>query len=316
MKRLEQLPEVAARQLGGLEATSKILAKAKLQAAELRAPRSRLRALHPALAVCAALALCVSAALWVTGDSAGPALPQPTDGNVLTSRAAGGNAVESTAAPLTTGDVPAGSISMSAGAARGQRTLFAQNSDGSFPIVMMEGAAYRMLQSPNAVPEGLLGDVLGTVSEFTVEPALGSGGVVSNVVSCGESVRAVAGRSGAMVAANVNGAMRLFQRVSYAGTAIIGNETLQDTLCSAEDVEWLELSGYGRVADVATAQQLARLLLTNAEYLDTGMSGNGSLMIGLKNGLVLQMLTDEDAVSACGTWICPEFFEAYADLGI
>ena len=41
MKRLEQLPEVANRQLGGLTATSTLLAKAKLRAAEMRQPRRR-----------------------------------------------------------------------------------------------------------------------------------------------------------------------------------------------------------------------------------------------------------------------------------
>ena len=44
MKRLEQLPEMAQRQLGGLEATPTLLCKIKLEAAERRdRPRARLR---------------------------------------------------------------------------------------------------------------------------------------------------------------------------------------------------------------------------------------------------------------------------------
>ena len=39
MKKLEQLPEIAARQLGGLDATPALLAKIKLKAAEERTPR-------------------------------------------------------------------------------------------------------------------------------------------------------------------------------------------------------------------------------------------------------------------------------------
>lgn len=66
MKRLEQLPEVANRQLGGLTATSTLLAKAKLRAAEMRQPRRRSISWRPALAVCAALVLCVGAALWAS----------------------------------------------------------------------------------------------------------------------------------------------------------------------------------------------------------------------------------------------------------
>ena len=69
MKRLEQLPEVANRQLGGLTATSTLLAKAKLRAAEMRQPRRRGISWRPALAVCAALVLCVGAALWVSDGS-------------------------------------------------------------------------------------------------------------------------------------------------------------------------------------------------------------------------------------------------------
>ena len=41
------------------------------------------------------------------------------------------------------------------------------------------------------------------------------------------------------------------------------------------------------------------------------MSGAGSLLIGLKNGLTLQLLVSDESVSACGTWSCPDFFEAF-----
>ena len=76
MKRLEQLPEVANRQLGGLTATSTLLAKAKLRAAEMRQPRRRGISWRPALAVCAALVLCVGAALWAS-DGHVPGIPRP-----------------------------------------------------------------------------------------------------------------------------------------------------------------------------------------------------------------------------------------------
>ena len=39
--RLEKLPEIASRQLGGLEATPTLLCKIKLEAAEEKAPRRR-----------------------------------------------------------------------------------------------------------------------------------------------------------------------------------------------------------------------------------------------------------------------------------
>ncbi len=312
MKRLKDLPEIAARQLGGLEATPKILAKAKLQAAEMHAPHQRSAALKPVLAICTALVLCVGAAMWTLNNTRTPDGGSDVTQSMLDSRAAG-DATVPTEAPRTSGDVPVGSISMSVGGQSVTETLFAQGAGGSFPLITMNGATYRMLQSPSGISSGLLGDTLGEISEFNVEPALGSSGIVSNVAALGETVYAVSGMNGALVAANVEGTTRVFQRVSYAGTAIIGSESLRDTLCDPVDVEWIELSGYGRLTDTATAQSLIGTLLDGADYLSTGMSGSGSLQIGLKNGLTLQLLVGDETVSACGTWSCPDFFEAVAD---
>ena len=103
------------------------------------------------------------------------------------------------------------------------------------------------------------------MTEFNVEPALGTSGMVSNVVARGETVYAISGMSGALVAAQVDGSTRVFQRVSYAGTAIIGSESLADPLCAPADVEWMELAGTGRISDVATAQQLMQILVDYAD---------------------------------------------------
>ena len=87
MKRLENLPQIAQRQLGGLEATPKILAKAKLQAADMRTSRKGSMMLRPILAVCAALVLCVGAAAVFTGNDT--PLSAPAQINVLDSHSAG-----------------------------------------------------------------------------------------------------------------------------------------------------------------------------------------------------------------------------------
>ena len=77
----------------------------------------------------------------------------------------------------------------------------------------------------------------------------GTSGMVSNVVARGETVYAISGMSGALVAAQVDGSTRVFQRVSYAGTAIIGSETLADTLCDPADaVSYTHLDVYKRQA--------------------------------------------------------------------
>ena len=189
-----------------------------------------------------------------------------------------------------------------------------QGSDAGFPLITLNGATYRMLESPDGLSASLLGEELGAVSEFNIEPALGSGGVVSNVVSLGESIYAVGDMNGALVAAKVNDALRVFQRVSYAGTAVIGAETLADTLCAPGDAAWIEVSGIGRVDDAAVVQELMETLLTCADYEGTSLSGSTSMQVGLTNGLVLQLLVGEDTVSACGTWSCPDFFEAFEEV--
>lgn len=310
MKRLENLPQIAQRQLGGLEATPTILAKAKLEAAESRSSRRSRMMLRPVLAVCAALVVFAGAiAAFTTGEQ--PIL-SPAPVNMLDSHSAGTQTAP-TEVPRTLSDVPSGSISMSAGMRRSGDTLFADLGSATFPLITLDGATYRLLSSPDAISSALLGDALGTVSEFNLEPALGSGGVVSNAVACGESVYSISGMDGALVAANVDGALRVFQRVSYAGTAIIGTEALADTLCAPDQAAWIEVSGLGRVDDRETVQALMSALLDYADYTGTSMSGSNSMRIGLSNGLTLQLLAGEDTVSACGTWSCPDFFEAFME---
>ncbi len=309
MKRLDNLSEIASRQLGGLEATPTLLAKIRLEAADRREPRRMRAVLRPALAVCAALVLCVAAVMTINPDGALIVSPEPTQ-NVLDSHSAGSQTAP-TAQPRTLGDVPKGVISMSAGRQSSGETLFADGNGSGFPLITLNGATYRLLSSPDAVSSSLLGDELGAVTEFNVEPALGSGGLVSNAIACGEPVYAVGDRKGALIAASLNGATRVFQRVSYAGTAIIGSETLSDTLCAAEDAAWIAIDGMGRVDDPAAVQSLLGILFELADYKGTAFSSGASMQIGLKNGLVLQLTANDDAISACGIWSCPDFFEAF-----
>ena len=315
MNRLDKLPDIANRQLGGLEADTKLLCKIRLEAAERKEKPAMTRVLKPALALCCALVLCVGAVMTLNADNSPVVLNNETPNVMMASRSAGPEAEEAapTAQPAALADVPKGSITMSAGMKRSGGSLFAQPTGSSFPLVTLGGATYRLLESPDAVSSAMLGDEMGAVTEFNLEPALGSSGVVSNVVSTGENIYAVGDMGGALVAAPVDGALRVFQRVSYAGTAVIGTETLRDTLCAPSDVKWIEVEGLGRV-EGETAQQLMEVLLDYADYQSTAFSGSVPMQIGLENGITLQLMTGEDSISACGTWSCPDFFEAFQDL--
>jgi hypothetical protein len=265
--------------------------------------------LRAALSVCTAVLLCVGLLTWAL-DGFGP----------------GGTTIS----PIDS--LPAGSEDTIPGASQGiramnadgvsieelqdipaLRSIFEEGEGGNFPMVLVDGRAYRLLKTPAFVDGNLIAENLGEISEYTLEPALSSGSVVSNVSAQGDAVFSVQGMNGAMVAANVGGTMRAFQRVSFAGSAVIGNESLADTLCSPGNVVSLELSDVGTVTGDA-AQQLMTTLLDNASFQSASISSSGSqsLMIGLNNGLSLQLMVSGDSVSGCGTWSCPEFFEAFA----
>jgi len=297
MKRLERLGEIANRQLSGLEAKPELLARIRQEAAQRKTVQKTYW--KPVLACAMALVLLVGGLMIL------PKEPVVTD-SLITSHSAG---VQNTEVPAI-GDLPPGSLNMTAGVSSRSDSLFAPATGSTFPLIIVDGATYRLLTSPNGISSGLLGDELGTVSEFNMEPALGSGDIISNVVGQGETVCAVRHMNGGMVAAPVDGNMRVFQRISYAGKATLGNETLADTLCSADDVSWIFISGLGTVSG-GDAVELMSILFDCAEYQSTGMSGNTSMQIGLNNGLVLQLTADNDCVSACGTWSCPEFFEGF-----
>ena len=311
MNRLEHLPEIAKRELGGLNADERLHAKI-LNAATEPVCVQRIR-WRPVLASCMAIVLCLSLGLWGVPHL----LPASVTGvPVMSSRTAGGDAASLSGGSLRAMDVPAGSVSVGGTTQTGSmyRNLFAQERNGNYPLIIADGAIYRMLISPTDMDTSLLGESLGEVTEYTLEPALSNGGIVSNVVFAGDTVYAVQGMKGAMAAAYVNGGLRVFQRVSFAGSAVLDSESLADTLIGSHTATAMELTDSGIVDDPATAQSLMQTLLDNAEYdsAASGTDGTRSLLISLDNGLLIQLMVGQDTLSACGTWSCPEFFDAYA----
>ena len=76
----------------------------------------------------------------------------------------------------------------------------------------------------------------------------------------------------------------------------------------------VELSGVGTITDQNTAESLVDTLLDNASFESSGsVSGSQSLLIQLDNGITVQMAVKDDKLSACGTWSCPEFIDAFTD---
>lgn len=193
-------------------------------------------------------------------------------------------------------------------------SLFAGESANP-PLICINGRYYRMMTAPSAVSSALLDSPLAEVQTYTEEPSLASpAGIFSNVVKTGTPIYTIAGLSSkTAVAAEVDGAMRLFQRVSYAGSATLGTEMFQDTMNVVGQVAALELSGVGVITDEAVANDVLMYMLTEfATYAGADAAdATQSLTIYLDNGLTLQLLVQDDVCYGCGAWSCPGFTESF-----
>ena len=301
LHQLEQLSQTADRALSGLEADRHLMLRIERAAAQPPQPRKR-KVWAPALACAMALVVCVAVTV--------PMLRQPRQDNLITSQAACNGPVGNERALLNMSE---DSVSIGQnGNVPAYRSIWEEGS-GTFPLIGAQGRYYRMLTTPGSVSDSLLGTSLGTVAEFTTEPSLSGGDVLlSNTAAFGTEVYEISGMCGTLVAAEVDGSMRLFQRVSFNGNALRGSEVLDDTLQISGHIASMELSDVGVITDADACEELLSTLLDCATYESSGtVSGRQSLLIGLDNGLTVQLAVRDDNLSACGTWSCPEFFEAF-----
>lgn len=305
-ERLRELPQIA--DSTGLQA-NEALKRRIMRAADEKTHKKK-RALRLVPAMCCALAVLIGVGSQVLPNPAATG-PTPTNVPLIDSQAAGSTLKAGEKLAL---DVPPGSISIKSSSNPSYRSIWAASSGGNFPLLGVEGRYYRLLTNPTSISSSLLGSVIGQVDQYTSEPALaGRSGVCSNIVQQGETVYAVRGMDGAMAAAMVDGEMRVFQRVSFGDSALLGGETLSDTL-KVDDVVALEISSIGTINDADTAKRLIQILTSNASFLRAGASEtNQSLLIQLSSGLVVQMAVNGERIIACGTWACPEFFDAFQE---
>lgn len=304
MKRLEQLPEITEKALGGLTAGQNLKLRIEKAAAAPMPQRRTVGAWVPAL--CCALVLAIALGVGI------PALTQQGDEPLIASQPAGAPTAGTERSLL---DLDNNVTIRQRDTVPDYRSIWAASNGGSFPLIGIEGKYYRMLTSPASVSSSLLGECLGTIAEFTTEPSLsGTDVILSNIASQNGEVYAISGMGNTLVAAQVDGSYRLFQRVSFNGSALRGNEALADTLQIAGHITGMELSDVGTITDAATCETFFATLTSSASYESSGsVNGKQSLLISLDNGLIVQLSVKNDKLSACGTWSCPEFFEAFAN---
>lgn len=300
MMKPEQFRQAADEALGGLVAGPALYRRA-LSKAAAGSERPRAYRMRRGLAMALSLALVIGVFALALPGLRKDAVP-------VVGTLAAGDAGEP--AMRTTADLPRGSLVLTKESRPAARGVWERGEGANFPLLRVDGRYYRLLTNPTEA-SALRGAELGRVSAFTNEPALDAGtGILSNAAAMDSAVYAVPGMQGAAVAAEVNGKTRLFQRVSFAGSALKGGEGLQDTI--PRGAVALQLSGVGTVNDAAQAAQLMDILYAQAAYLDSaGTTGSQTLLIQYQNGAVLQMGVSGDSLSACGTWACPDFLEAF-----
>lgn len=307
LKALDHLGPIADEMLAGLHADETMRLRIKRAAMDASMPKRRAWRFIPAVC-CAALALiCVSAAGRL-GDREGAAVPVDT---VEIDTIAAGDEVAVGGGTLMADLGDSASVRAKTS---GNESLFATGS-GDIPMVAMGGGVYRMLVTPQDIGSSLLDGEVGSVETQTQEPSLASAeelrGGLSNVASQGAAIYAVRGvASSTAVAVEVNGQMRVFQRVSYAGKGP-DSQSLEDTFAVRGQVKTLELSGVGTLTGDAANAAVA-VLLDQATLKSADASARKqTLTATLTNGLKFQLGVSGDTLCGCGGWSCPEFFEAF-----
>ena len=309
---LDRLSPVTDEMLAGLHADQqmKMRIRAAAEGKTRKAARPVQRAFVPALC-CAALAVVCVGAVGLRGVSA----PQTAQIAQIETIAAG-DAADSAATMMlrSTQVADLGDHAKVTASAVKHTSLFAEGKD-DIPLVAVDGAVYRMLTKPEDVSNSQLGDSLGDVALFNEQPSLASAeelsAGLSNVAPKGAVIYSVKGlEKTTVVAAEVDGHMRLFQRVSYAGKGP-GKQSLEDTFSVRGKVKKLELSGVGTL-EGDTANVVMNVLLDNAALKAADMAAKKqSLTVTLQNGLKLQLGVSGDTLTGCGGWSCPEFFDAF-----
>ncbi|MBQ8160140.1 MAG: hypothetical protein IJ083_05245 [Clostridia bacterium] len=294
---LSRLPDTAGRGLAGLQADADLKRRIRVKASEGRTTRVSWR-----YAAVAAAAVLVMTLLIPSLNAFSPPGSLPS----ITSQPAG-----DLSSGLDEGHL-GGMISVGKGSnLSAAGSLWADGDGATFPLIGIKGRFYRLLTSPDSVDTSLLGQSLGKTNEYSLEPSLSQNNVlVSNLVTTGHDVYGIRGMDGTLVAAEVDGTMRLFQRVSFNGTAIQGRERLEDTLQLRGHVSGISLDDAGQVTDPDTIGRLLGLLFDHATYENGGtLTSARKLLFALDNGLTVQMLVKNDRLAGCGVWSCPEFLE-------
>lgn len=311
---LQQLPETANQALAGLTASPQLRAKIQLAATE---PRKKHMTFRQVMVRIAPVACCLVLGIFLVNQSGKnqntPTSPLDHQTMSIQHQTLGNSAQEGD----LRGDLNGSDITITSGnKGPSYRSIWATSTSETFPLIGVNGKYYRLCTSPRNVPEELLGSVIGSIEEYTTEPSLsGANAIISNVVTTGEKVYTIKDMENTLVSAEVDGQMRLFQRVSFNKNARRGKESLEDTLQVKGHVVAMELTGVGIISSADVCEDLLDILFNCAQYesSDHIINPRQVLLLTLDNDLEVQLIVRNGSVSACGIWSCDEFFDAFTD---
>ena len=319
MNKLDELRPIANEMLGGLRADEAMRYRVIRAAKEGAAPRrNTMKRAAPAVCMAALALVCVGAA----GLKLNP-MPQEEPVMLTAARSMDAPAVVEISAIAAGTDFSAVEVEEMAalggkarvGAQEAQAESLFVSADGDIAMVAVEGRVYRMLKTPKDIAGGMLTGEVGSVSLHDPMPSMASPkemqAGLSNVAAEGEAVYSVKGLNAkTAVAAEVDGSMRVFQRVSFAGRGPAG-ESLEETFSVRGSVKEMTLSGVGTLSG-DTANAVMNVLLDSAVLKSADATARKqTLTVTLNSGLKLQLGVSGDTVCGCGGWSCPEFFEAF-----
>ena len=305
MEKLNQLGPITDEMLAGLQTDEAMRLRIVRAAREKARPaKKNTKRFAPVMALAAAALVCVGVASTRMEAITPGAVPMMIDEIAAGQPAAAGARVMA--------DLGDGA---SVGAARSSGgSLFAKGS-GEIPVVTVKGNVYRMLTTPQDIGSSLLAGEAGSVQVVTDQPSLASGADLkaglSNVADPAATIYTVKGlKTTTAVAAKVDGKMRLFQRVSYAGQGPAGSR-FEETFSIRGKVKSMTLDGVGTI-EGGKANDVAAVLLDCAS-LKSAQAGSAKqyLTVTLDSGLKLQLGVSGDTLMGCGGWSCPEFFDAF-----
>jgi len=311
LKSLDQLGPIADEMLGGLQADEAMRLKIKRAAAEGGTQRRRPAVRLVPAVCCMALALCC-VGVWTKTRlvmDKPTMVNEPMAVSIETIAAGDGAVFDGVTLMADLND-----NARVRQAAPGGSSLFAEGS-GDVPLVAIGSGVYQMLNTPKDIGNSLLGESLGDVALFDEQPSLASPkemkAGLSNVAPQGTVIYSLKGLAKTtVVAAEVDGGMRLFQRVSYAGKGPAG-DSLEETFSVRGRVKEMTLSGVGTLSGDA-ANEVASVLLDQAVLKSADASARKqTLTVTLDSGIKLQLGVSGDTLCGCGGWSCPEFFEAF-----